>query len=481
MTLDPRRLRLLVELADRGTIAAVADALHFAPSTVSHGLSALEREVGVMLLERTGRSVRLTPAGVALAQEGRVALARLQAAAADAAAVGRLDGGQVVIATFPSAGATFVTTAFRALRAQRPRLDVRLRDAEPEASLPAVLAGEVDVAVVYAYPHLPPLELDGLEAVHLLDDPMRLLIAADDPLAQQPTASVDALRDRAFVAGARGSACWAFARAVCRHAGFEPEIAFETEDVAFMCALIDAAGAVAIMPELLISTPGRRPHRLELQPRRPIAHDLGGAPRERARAPLRASGPRGVDATMIRILLLSGSLRDGSTNTAVLRTARALAPGDVEAVLYAGMGSLPHFSPDDDPDGGPVHPAVAELRAALHGADAVLICTPEYAGALPGSFKNMLEWTVGDASTYGKPVAWINASGRPGPEGAADAHESLRKVLGYVGADIVEAAVTRLPVTRAAVGDDGLVGEPELREAIGAAVAALAADARIRR
>jgi NAD(P)H-dependent FMN reductase len=189
----------------------------------------------------------------------------------------------------------------------------------------------------------------------------------------------------------------------------------------------------------------------------------------------RPSSPRPADMT--RILLLSGSLRAGSTNAAVLATARAVAPEGVDAVLYEGTASLPHFNPDDDPDGGPVHPEVAELRAALRGADAVLICTPEYAGALPGAFKNVLEWTVGDASTYHKPVAWINASSPAAPTGGQDAHDSLRKVLGYVGADIVEGAVTRLPVPRSAVGADGLVDDPAIRDAIGAAVAALAAHA----
>jgi chromate reductase, NAD(P)H dehydrogenase (quinone) len=178
---------------------------------------------------------------------------------------------------------------------------------------------------------------------------------------------------------------------------------------------------------------------------------------------------------MTTILLLSGSLRDGSVNTSVLRTARAVAPEGVVATLYGGMASLPHFNPDDDPDGGPVHSAVSELREALHAADAVLICTPEYAGALPGSFKNVLEWTVGDASTYRKPVAWINASSAAAPTGGADAHESLRKVLGYVGADIVEAAVVRLPVPRTAIGADGLIGDPAIRDAITASLAALAA------
>lgn len=88
----------------------------------------------------------------------------------------------------------------------------------------------------------------------------------------------------------------------------------------------------------------------------------------------------------------------------------------------------------------------------IAAADALLICTPEYAGALPGASKNLLEWTVGDAGTYRKPVAWINASGPAAPAGGADAHDSLRKVLGYLQADLVEDACVRLPLTRGAVG-----------------------------
>jgi multimeric flavodoxin WrbA len=124
-------------------------------------------------------------------------------------------------------------------------------------------------------------------------------------------------------------------------------------------------------------------------------------------------------ADAVTLLLVSGSLRDGSTNTALLRTAQAVVPAGIETVLYGGMGELPHFNPDDDAEGLPVHPAVAALRASVHAADALLLSTPEYAGALPGSFKNLLEWTVGDASTYRKPIAWVNTSGSAAPTGAA--------------------------------------------------------------
>ena len=173
------------------------------------------------------------------------------------------------------------------------------------------------------------------------------------------------------------------------------------------------------------------------------------------------------------VLLISGSLRAGSTNTALLRTARAVAPDGITAVLYEDMAALPHFNPDDDAEGAEVHPAVAELRAQIAAADALLFSTPEYAGALPGSFKNLLEWTVGDAGTYRKPVAFINTSGPAAPTGAADAHASLRKVLGYVHADIVEAACLRIPVDRGAIGPGGLIADPTIRQQIVSAMLAL--------
>jgi chromate reductase, NAD(P)H dehydrogenase (quinone) len=179
-----------------------------------------------------------------------------------------------------------------------------------------------------------------------------------------------------------------------------------------------------------------------------------------------------------KLLAVSGSLRGGSTNSAALRTAAALAPAEVEVEVYEGMGRLPHFNPDDDPtDGVELDAEVAALREALARVDALLLSTPEYAGALPGSFKNLLDWTVGGGQTYGMPVAWINVSGAAAPSGGADAHESLRKVLGYTGARIVEEACLRLPLARDDVGAEGLVSPPTARQEIAGAVIALVAAA----
>jgi chromate reductase len=172
-----------------------------------------------------------------------------------------------------------------------------------------------------------------------------------------------------------------------------------------------------------------------------------------------------------RVLLVSGSMRSGSSNAAVLRTIQELAPAGVESELYERLATLPHFNPDDDYD--PLDPAVVELRAAIAASDAVLFSTPEYAGALPGSFKNLLDWTVGGGEIYGKPVAWINASGLNSPTGGKDAHDSLRKVLGYTGAEIVEDACARVPIARTLVGEDGIIRDEEIRARLEGALRAL--------
>ena len=168
-----------------------------------------------------------------------------------------------------------------------------------------------------------------------------------------------------------------------------------------------------------------------------------------------------------RLLLIGGSLRAASTNAAVLRTAQTLAPAGATATIYGKLAELPHFNPDDEVSAVPA--AVASLRAALAEADAVLFSTPEYAGTLPGSFKNLLDWTVGEGM-YEKPVGCINASAQGAAEGA---HRTLRVVLEYVNADIVDDACVKIPVRRDAVGPDGLIIDPDVRRAIAAVLATL--------
>ncbi len=170
------------------------------------------------------------------------------------------------------------------------------------------------------------------------------------------------------------------------------------------------------------------------------------------------------------ILLVSGSLRSGSTNTAVLRTAAALAPEGVRGRLYERLASVPPFNPDEDRH--PLHPEVEGLRGAIREADAIVFSTPEYTGALPGTLKNLLDWTIGDeqaGSIYLKPVSWINAS----PRGATGAHGELRSVLSYAHARLVDAACAHVPVTAAMIGPDGLVDDERSRVSLARALGSL--------
>ena len=174
---------------------------------------------------------------------------------------------------------------------------------------------------------------------------------------------------------------------------------------------------------------------------------------------------------MTRILLISGSTRGASTNSALIRTAAAVAPEGIQTATTDALTALPHFNPDHDVE--PLPAPVADLRAAIEAADAVLVCTPEYAGTLPGSMKNLLDWTVGGTVMTGKPVAWVNAAadGRRG----GGAHATLATVLGYVQARIVEDACRHVPVARDAIGADGLVADEATRDAIADALKKLAA------
>jgi chromate reductase len=178
-----------------------------------------------------------------------------------------------------------------------------------------------------------------------------------------------------------------------------------------------------------------------------------------------------VTTARVHLLLVSGSTRRRSTNGAALRTALQVLPTGVDAVVHEDLGALPQFNPDDDHDRLPA--SVVALRAAMAKADAVVFCTPEYAGTLPGTFKNLLDWTVGGGELYGKPVAWVNVAG-PGRGTGADA--TLATVLGYVGARILDASGLRVPVARDAVGSDGLISDDAVRDGLREAVAAIVAE-----
>ena len=174
---------------------------------------------------------------------------------------------------------------------------------------------------------------------------------------------------------------------------------------------------------------------------------------------------------MTEILAISGSLRHASTNTAALRTAAVLAPDGTTVTLFQGLDSLPHFNPDRDVN--PLPAPVVALRQAVSACDAVLFSTPEYAGTLPGSFKNLLDWMVGGTELNDKAAGWINTS--PGIGRGSGATAALVTVLHYLTANIVEDACVQVPIGREQVGLDGIVTDGSLCAHIILVLEALAA------
>ncbi|WP_018654132.1 LysR substrate-binding domain-containing protein [Actinomadura flavalba] len=249
--LDVRKLHLLRELKHRGTLAAVAEALSFSPSTISQQLSVLEREAGVPLLEPVGRRVRLTPQAEILVAHTEAILARLERAEADLAA--SLDDlrGTLRVAAFQTAALALVPNALSLLRAAHPGLRVEVVQAEPEAALPALLARDVDVAVTEEYPGTPPPRPGGVEYAELCRDAIRLA----HPPGADPSATLAATADRPWVMEPRGSAARAWATALCREAGFEPDVRFESPDLLLHLRLVEEGHATALLPDLLWTGP----------------------------------------------------------------------------------------------------------------------------------------------------------------------------------------------------------------------------------
>ncbi|WP_169943967.1 LysR family transcriptional regulator [Microbispora sp. H11081] len=252
--LDVRRLRLLRELAHRGTIAAVAEALTFTPSAVSQQLAALEREAGVALLERTGRRVALTPAGVALVRHAEAVLERLEQAAAELAAAKTDLSGVVRIGAFPTATRAILPAALAALARSHPGLDPMVDEVDPAEVAPRLRAGELDVALVHEYDFVPAEPDLALDAVPLLDEFMYLAtpkaVGGDGDVA-----TLLACRDAPWIASTPGTLCHAMTVRACQAAGFSPHVRHHIDDFATVLAMVAVGQGVALVPELGAADP----------------------------------------------------------------------------------------------------------------------------------------------------------------------------------------------------------------------------------
>ncbi|RST13985.1 LysR family transcriptional regulator [Streptomyces sp. WAC05950] len=268
--LDVRRLRLLRELARRGTIAAVAEALSFSPSAVSQQLGVLEREAGLPLLERTGRRVRLTPAGQNLVRHAEAVLERLEQADADLAEARGGLAGALRIGAFPTASRAIVPAALVALARRHPGLEPMVCETDPAAVAHALRAGDLDVALVHAYDLVPAEREPGLTTEPLYGEAMYLAEPAagtpGSPAAPgaagvpgAPAPDQDAvLRAHAgspWITATPGTLCHAMTVRACQAAGFTPRVRHQVDEFATVLALVAAGQGVAVVPQLGVTGP----------------------------------------------------------------------------------------------------------------------------------------------------------------------------------------------------------------------------------
>jgi DNA-binding transcriptional LysR family regulator len=250
--LDPRRLRVLREVAARGSFSAAAEALAFTQSAVSQQVAALERETGTRLVERGVRPVRLTDAGGALLVHAEAVLARLDEAEQELGEIAGLRRGRLRLASFPTAIATLVPRAVALFSQRHPEVDLTVVDDHRQGLLPRLTRWELDLALIYDHEALPEPDVQ-LERTHLLDDRFDLVVPDGHPLARRASVALGELADQTWLGGTPDGA---YARIVlhsCRAAGFEPRIAFGSDDYNAVQAFVTVGLGVAMLPRLALA------------------------------------------------------------------------------------------------------------------------------------------------------------------------------------------------------------------------------------
>jgi DNA-binding transcriptional LysR family regulator len=244
------RLRALCEVADRGTIAAAAEALHLSASAVSQQLSALERDVGERLVERHGRGVRLTPTARVLVRGSASLFAEVESLHAEVArhATGR--HADLRVGAFASAIARIVAPAARELRAHAPDVHLQIVEAEGEEAFAALLRHELDVVVSIEGPGAPPAGDPRTARASLRVDPLLAVLPADHPLAPRAQIPLAALAAEPWAAPPTGWLCERVIVGGCQAAGFTPRIAHRAGDWEAIAAMCAAGLGVALVPAL---------------------------------------------------------------------------------------------------------------------------------------------------------------------------------------------------------------------------------------
>lgn len=250
---DLHRLRLLRELARRGTVTETARACALTPSAVSQQLALLQREAGSVLFVRQGRRLRLTDAGRLLADHADRLLADAERARADLAALAGSVSGPVRVSAFPTAARMLVPGAAARCRAAHPDLRVIMDERETEDGLAALAGHETDVALVYAYGLLPPLDAPGVTFTTLLDEPFVVLLPPDREPPSGPVPLAD-LAEETWVAAYSDTAGRAALDRACALAGFTPRVDYASNDYTVIIAIVRAGLGVALVPRLALES-----------------------------------------------------------------------------------------------------------------------------------------------------------------------------------------------------------------------------------
>ena len=270
---DLRLLNVLREVALRGSFSAAAESLAYTQPAISQQIARLEKHVGVKLIEREPRGVRLTPAGEVLVRHTERVMAQLAAADEELQDVAAQARGRLRIGSFATAAGTIVPRAVAAFRPLRPAIEVEISLLDPHESIPAVRRGDLEIAITEEGGFESEVDTDGLQIEHLLDDNMWVSLPVDHPLATRPTVDLIDLRDEDWMFACLSGTC-ADSNVVlraCRDAGFQPRIAYQSDDYFAIQGLVASGMGVALIPGLgLASTrddvavrpvKGRPPHR----------------------------------------------------------------------------------------------------------------------------------------------------------------------------------------------------------------------------
>jgi DNA-binding transcriptional LysR family regulator len=254
--LDVRRLRVFSEVAARGSFSAAADALTLTQSAVSQHITALEREVGLPLIERGTRPVELTEAGYALTRHATGIFARLDGAEQELGEIAGRRLGRLRFGTFPTALATLVPPAFAAFRRDHPEVTLTVVDDHLQRLIPRLEAGELDLALIYDHEAIPDISARDLERIPLMDDVFQAVLPAGHRLARRRrTLELSELSGEPWIGGAPTSAWYRIAMDACRRAGFTPQADFASDDHIAVQALVAAGLGVSVIPGLAVVHP----------------------------------------------------------------------------------------------------------------------------------------------------------------------------------------------------------------------------------